>query len=1587
MTNAQNGEDMVGRATTSPQGPYEQSKLQVDWEHLVTWTPFAFLLLVLPFYVRVSRYDKLPSLSLSRLGTLKVWLAGFQSWLECARLTMWVVVGLPVWESTDIEDPATLCVVRAGSYILTIWIVKLTRSRGAVNCVPLFLFWGLSLVAESLQLYRRIGLQTQPSVSNPVQVMPFLRWLSVVLQFLLASFADHSAVDSDRFPKGRGPAERASIPSLLTLSWMDRMLWKVYKTEVLLEEDLPELEEKQRSSFAHEEFKRKWTQAQRRTDKSKLDSAPGKFSMRGEEDDKGEPDEKRKKDDKGEKDKGEETVSESPAGEESQRSTTKVPSLLRVILRLYGVRLIVFEVLILGLDLSTFLHPLLTEAHIKHVQNRSEESEWRGYMLVAALLLHSVMETGLQSWLNLGRNRMMDSATSAMHMALLKKTLSIKQTGKGSTGTGDLINLMESHSHKFLRSGHNFFSIAIIPLKVMLSLYLLYFRLGVGAFAGLTIMLLLLPVNSWVAARLLKIHGQRTELRDKRTKALTELLNGIKAIKLYAWEEPFIKKIKDIWNSEMALKSKIAITESGLTVISRAVPFLVRVCSFALFIYMNGQLQPSTAFVAISLFQKLNRPLNDLVFTLPSVTEGKIAYRKLQDFLTKADAEEYVVHKELSDEGPAAAIEDGTFTWEAGRSQATLTDVNLSVPEGGLVAIVGAVGAGKSSLLSALLGEIDRLSGHVLMKGHTAYVAQEAWILRATVKENILFGSSVSPDMYQQTIRACALTHDLKLLVDGEDTLLGEKGVTLSGGQKQRVSLARAVYSQADTYLLDDPLSAVDSYVGKHIFQNVIGPEGMLRNKTRILVTHGLQWLPQADLVVVMKDGQIVETGTYAQLLAADGDLARLLRDRVVREDETGDKTSEDDNTSVKLDEDEGGSGSEEQNSRAPELTALLVPTIDTAGPETVLRKRRTGPTQDSQKTPGTSYSRQNSLTEYPTETEGLEGEEPEENTGSDISLEEKKKSGKDSKKSSKSGKKKHGTASTLALYFRAAGIYGSLLVVLMFVLQKSVNNMQPLWLARWTDDQRLANSTMSTESRAANWWYLSVYGVAGFVKIVGSVTFEALLHQQERATTNAYHDRLLNNIMRCPMSFFETTPTGSLISTFNKDIWLASHTLHQVRSSINASGDLLISLMMVIYFTPGILPCLAIVSVLYAFLNVIFRKNSTLTSQLSRDTHSRIFTTFKETTEGAVSIRAFGSKQKVMNDMACALDADSRLGQTRSNLNIWYNLRLAFLSELVEALSRLLLLWDLNMAAGLTGAVLGYGTDAMYCVRRFVRIMSQQESHMVATECLEEYSTTATEAPWYVDDGVSLVDWTQSQDISLDCLTTRYKEGLPLVLRGLSCTIQPGEKIGVVGRTGAGKSSLALALFRIIEAASGQIKVSEQDTRSLGLHDLRRNLTILPQDPVVFAGTLRANLDPFGEKSSEELWDALEHAHLKSFVESLPDSLDYDCGDSGKHLSVGQRQLVCLARCLLRHSRFLVLDEATAAVDTETDQLIQATLRSEFNQCTVISIAHRLDTVLDYDRVMVLDQGKIAEFDAPSKLLARPDSMFFQLAKDAKLV
>ncbi|GAB1197901.1 hypothetical protein APSETT444_007206 [Aspergillus pseudonomiae] len=1167
-----------------------------------------------------------------------------------------------------------------------------------------------------------------------------------------------------------------------------------------------------------------------------------------------------------------------------------------------------------GSDMLAFVQPQLLRVLIDFISSYQTDNPQpiiRGVAIALAMFFVSVSQT---MCLHQYFQRAFDTGMrvkSSLTAMIYAKSLRLSSEGRTSKTTGDIVNHMAVDQQRLSDLTQFGTQLWSAPFQITLCMLSLYQLVGVSMFAGIGVMILMIPLNGVIARMMKKLQLVQMKNKDSRSRLMTEILNNIKSIKLYAWNTAFMNKLSHIRNDlELNTLRKIGATQSVANFTWQSTPFLVSCSTFTVFALTDPRpLTTSVVFPALTLFNLLTFPLSILPMVITSIIEASVAVKRLTEYFTAEELQTNAVKREdpvshVGDE--SVRIRDASFTWNRYDGTHVVENINFSARKGELSCIVGRVGAGKSSLLQSLLGDLWRTDGEVIIRGRIAYVAQSPWVMNASVRENIVFGHRWDPDFYELTVEACALLDDFKNLPDGDQTEVGERGISLSGGQKARLTLARAVYARADIYLLDDVLSAVDQHVGRHLINKVLGPSGILGSKTRILATNAIPVLKEADFIGLLRDKTLVEKGTYEQLLAMKGEVANLIRTTM--------NDSDDDNSS-----DNGLASPESSDS-----TTI----IDNADSDEL------SDTDEAEQEIGSllpirsgANRRTSTVTLRRASTVSWKG--PRRKLGD----EENVLKSKQTQETSQQGKVKW---SVYMEYAKNSNIVAVCFYLATLLGAQTAQVAGSYWLKYWSEASEVqVNPNVGK--------FIGVYLAFGLGSSILVIVQNLILW------------------IFCSIELFGNSAK-------------ALFTMGVIASS-----------------TPAFLILVVPLSYIYLSYQKYYLRTSRELKRLDSVTRSPIYAHFQESLGGISTIRAYKQENRFTLENEWRMDENLRAYFPSISANRWLAVRLEFIGSIIilasAGLSVIAVATGSGISPGKVGLAMSYALQITQSLNWIVRQTVEVETNIVSVERVLEYASLPSEAPEVIFKHRPAIGWPAQGAVSFKNYSTRYRPGLDLVLKDINLDIKPHEKIGVVGRTGAGKSSLTLALFRIIEPDGGSISIDGLNVSTIGLFDLRGRLAIIPQDPAMFEGTVRDNLDPRHVHDDTELWSVLEHARLKDHVASMDGQLDARIQEGGSNLSQGQRQLVSLARALLTPSNILVLDEATAAVDVETDALLQRTLRSSiFQDRTIITIAHRINTIIDSDRIVVLDKGRVAEFDTPANLI-KSGGKFYELVKEAGLL
>ncbi|KAI9711951.1 MAG: hypothetical protein M1828_001750 [Chrysothrix sp. TS-e1954] len=1432
--------------------------------------------------------------------------------LVALMLTVFIQAGLQisyypeVWIG-DFRFWSTVCSNVSLSVIFCVQYLEQRRSR-VPNGVVLF-FWLSFLIVSAVKL--------RSLISQQAHVTHFAFFLTYCLSTGLAALVfviewlvpkKQSAYDA-LGDEGECPYEFASVFSVLAFSWMTPMMKHGYKS-FLRQDDLWALRKRDTAEHTGEQFNEAWN----------LETGGRK------------------------------------------------PSLWFALFRAYGgpyLRATIFKTFS---DTLNFVQPQLLRLLISFVDSYQSESPQpvvRGAAIALGMFavsatqtvcLHQYFQRSFETGMRI---------KSGLTGAIYAKSLKLSTEGRAAKSSGDIVNYMSVDVQRLQDLAQYGQMLWSAPFQLILCMASLYQLVGISFLAGIGIMIALVPVNGVMARLMKKLQQRQMKNKDARTRLMTEILNNQKSIKLYAWGNAFMKKLNMVRNEqELVTLRKIGAAQAFANFTWSSTPFLVACLTFTVFVYLEQKpLTTDLVFPALTLFNLLTFPLTMLPMIITAIVEASVAIKRLRDYFTADELQPDAVVVEPSVEktgDESVRIKDGTFTWNRYENKSVLESLDFSTRKGDLSCIVGRVGAGKSSFLEALLGNLFKTSGKVTVRGAVAYVAQSSWVMNASVRENIVFGHRWDPTFYERTIRACAFKEDFASLPDADETQVGERGISLSGGQKARLTLARAVYARADIYLLDDCLSAVDQHVGRHLIEHVLGAKGLLGGKTRILATNSIPVLVEANHIVFLEAGRIVESGTYDDLLSQkSGFFSDLIR------------TANNEGSRQPEEPKDGASASSSESISTQESNVIIFD-------EEIEEYQEADAELIPVKAPHNSR-KESSLSLRRASTASFRGPRgkltDEEETGMKT---------RQSKETSEQGKVKWGV---YAEYARNSNLVAVFIYLLMLLGAQTASIGGNVWLKDWAE----LNTREQANPEVGK--YIGIYfafGVGSAALVVVQTLILWIFCSIE--SSRKLHEKMAVAIFRSPMSFFETTPTGRILNRFSSDIYRVDEVLARTFNMLFVNtARALFTLVVISATTPVFIALIVPLALLYLYIQRYYLRTSRELKRLDSVSRSPIFAHFQESLSGISTIRAFRQQKRFLLENEWRIDSNISAYFPSISANRWLAVRLEFLGSVIilaaAGFSITSVVNHSGLSAGLVGLSMSYALQITQSLNWIVRQTVEVETNIVSVERVLEYARLPSEAPEVIPNKRPAISWPAQGAVAFDHYSTRYRPGLDLVLKDICLNFQAHEKIGVVGRTGAGKSSLTLSLFRIIEPVGGHIDIDNLDTSSMGLLDLRRRLAIIPQDAALFEGTVRDNLDPGHVHDDTELWSVLEHARLREYVGTqMTGKLDAKVHEGGSNLSQGQRQLVSLARALLAPSNILVLDEATAAVDVQTDSMLQTTLRSSaFKDRTIITIAHRINTILDSDRIVVLEKGRVAEFDTPTKLI-ESRGLFYELVREAGL-
>nr|CAD7462471.1 unnamed protein product [Timema tahoe] len=1190
---------------------------------------------------------------------------------------------------------------------------------------------------------------------------------------------------------------------------------------------------------------------------------------------------------------------------------SKKASLLHVIIKMFFWQFMMYGILTFIVScVFRVIQPLLLAKVIQYFDVNSTITKTEAYLYAGSLVASTFISSMLYSHTNFGVISISTRIRVACCSLMYRKILRLSKTATGHTTTGQVVNLLSNDVSRFDKVLIFLHYVWIMPFQTVLLTYFIWQFVGISALVGVgALFLQTVPVQGYLGKLTSKLRLKVALRTDERVRLMSEIISGIQVIKMYAWEKPFEKMVALARKHEIDVVKQASYLRGvyfSAMVFSERMTLFLTLLSYVL---LGNHITPEKVF---SLAQFYNIMQLTMAIFYPQAiqfaAEAKVSIKRLEDFLS---LEETVAVTERTGHSKMGITISGvSASWEDNSITDTLSQINLNVQPDQLCVVIGPVGAGKSSLLQAILKELPLSKGTITASSEVSYASQEPWLFVGTVRQNILFGQPYNPKRYNEVVKVCALKRDFELFPNGDKTVVGERGVSLSGGQRARINLARAVYRESDVYLLDDPLSAVDTHVGKHLFEECI--TSYLRGKARILVTHQLQHIKYADHIVILNNGLIEVQGTYNELTASNINFAALLNSEPA-----------------------------EENTEKATLQNLS--------------------RQTSHMSRQTSHDSTQSIVD-----EENEDNEPDENT-----------------ELLTTGSMK---MSLYAKYFKMGG--GAcllLMLVLSLIIGQSASSGSDYWVTFWTNQEQLrkhhANlNTLEDQPMNVLAWNTTPFPGAKNTELDNSSginVYNTLTNMSSvplpgdnqdaisplsifffKVCMNAsigLHDTMFRSILQGTMRFFDTNPSGRVLNRFSKDMGAIDELLPilmlEVIQIFLVMSGILTMVSIVNYML--IIPMLC-VAPLYYKIRSIYLCTAQDIKRLEGVTRSPVFSHVSASFSGLTTIRASGAQEMLRKEFDSHQDLHTSAWYLTIAATIAFGFWLDCISNVfVGCITLSFLVFEEGMLGADVGLAISQSLILSGMLQYGIRQTAEVVNQMTAVERVLEYTKIDKE-----------------QGIN--------SESDPPVLRDLNFVIEPAQKVGIVGRTGAGKSSLISALFRLAKL-EGSIKIDQVDTQTVRLHDLRSRISIIPQEPVLFSASLRDNLDPFRNYQDDTLWNALEEVELKDSVESL----SHKVNAGGTNFSAGQRQLVCLARAIVRNSKVLVLDEATANVDPQTDTLIQGTIRRKFADCTVLTIAHRLNTVMDSDKVLVMDAGTMVEFGHPYELLQNQGGYFYSMVQE----
>lgn len=1177
------------------------------------------------------------------------------------------------------------------------------------------------------------------------------------------------------------------------------------------------------------------------------------------------------------------------------------------------------------------------------VTNPNDVREYDGFIWSVAVALNQELISVANNISLFHVQKAFCNMRSVLVLSVYDKSLQL-EASHGITGLVQQIH--GADTYKFIEMCLFMQQLWSAPLMIIAALISLYFFIGWAGVIAFGVILIGVPFQGVIAKKMMAARMACIELADQRVNAINEILHGIRIIKFMGWEERFLDRVDEIRSREMRQIHRLLWIRSILVGVVTFLPIVLALFVFAVaYKGFDFEITPTSVFPAISMLNILRMPMAQFPIGVGKLVDAFVSLDRLREFflrpdrvvrLTKTDnieTSDAVVLKNVTVQYTTdVAVNVGGVDTVQQRTSDLMKNINLTIQRGKLTLVVGATGGGKSTLMNTMIGEmLVTEDSSVTVNGQVAYITQEAWIMNATLRDNILCGKEFVHETYLATINDCQLVSDLRELAASDMTEIGERGVNVSGGQKQRIAFARAVYSGREIVLMDDPLSAVDSHVCVALFEDCI--MGALAGRTRVLVTHQVQFLPYADRIVVVDNCEVAFDGTYEELQNSTVDVARMINEQ-----------SPVTNRNIQNDN--------EQFDATPGSDAAVAASPMSGEDSNVKKQPKKEKRSRATELPAPNQEELKSLMTTERQSQGV-------------------------------------NLAVYGWYFKIQHPFVVLMIIMSFSVWRGVNIIADLMVSWWSSHTKVIGHTPTDDQ------YLQWYGI--FIALTGiTIALRQVPFVQAKLNAaKASNSRMVRSLLHAPTAFFDTTPTGRVISRFSKDMEQMDLSIPEAMNSFyNLIFQILGAYGLMIYAATYLV---AVIVVLLLLLMAVYRYYSTTNraqKSLEATNRSPMTSVLNETLGGLPTIRAYDMVDNFTAKHALKLKHSVRAVYSWRVSQRWFSVRMDVISSTVVLATTLIICGvlvsssDRAATAPVVSLAITYSVAIATAFGFLTTISSEIESGMTSVERVKEYcddlpqEKVVTYGTGPDETPAPPPNWPSAGCVEFSNASLRYRDGLPLVLKSLSVRIDAGFKVGIVGRTGSGKSTIMLALFRMVELAEGTIQFDGVDISSLNMKDLRNKITIIPQDPMLFQGTVRSNLDPFFQATDEDVWRVIGTVGITERVKRDGEGLNCVVAEKGANFSVGQRQLLCLARALLKNCKILLLDEATASVDFEADALIQRTLRTAFKECTVLTIAHRLATVIDSDRIMLMEHGVLREYDSPANLVRSDASMFNAMLK-----